>query len=61
MRLHAFLWKDSGSEEIITYKMNHLTFGDSCSSFKAIFATRKRADDFGAGKKEIVEAIRQNF
>ena len=27
-RLHGFLWKDSGSKEIVTYRINRITFGD---------------------------------
>ena len=49
-RYHRFLWKPPGSEKIITYQMDRVTFGNCCSSFFAIYATRRAADDFGNGR-----------
>ena len=51
-RLHGFLWKDSGSKEIVTYRINRITFGDRCSPFVAIFATIKTAETSERVKKK---------
>jgi len=46
---------------MIIYRMDRLPFGDCCSPFVAAFATRKAAEDYGAGKEEAVRAIKENL
>ncbi len=49
---HRFLWKEEGSEELITYQMNRLLFRDKCSPFVTIKV---------AEKPKAIKAIKKNM
>ena len=41
--------------------MNRLSFGDCCSPFIAVYATRRTAEEFGKEKPEAVYAIQKKL
>ena len=55
-RRHLLLWHDESGSEVI-YKMDRLTFGDTCSPYVAIETVRRVATDHGQGEPEAVDAI----
>ena len=40
---------------------NRLTFGDCCSPFVAVYATRKVAEDYSKGREGAADAIRNRL
>ena len=59
-RYHRFIWRDKDMGERKTFQMNRLSFGDCCSPFIAVYATRT-AGEFGKGKPEAVYAIQKKL
>ena len=59
-KYHRFLWRDKDTGERKTFQMNRLSFGDCCSPFIAVYATRT-AEEFGKGKPEAVYAIQKKL
>ena len=41
--------------------MDRITFGNCCSPFLAIYATRRAAEDFDNGRTAAVKAIKENL
>ena len=60
-RYHRFLWTDKETGQTSTYQMNRLTFGDCCSPFVAVYATRKVAEDYSKGREGAADAIRNRL
>ena len=56
-----FLWTEKGSQEILTFQMNRLTFGDASSPIVAISTLRWTARDRGGDDARAIGAINKNF
>ncbi|XP_057366955.1 uncharacterized protein LOC130687814 [Daphnia carinata] len=59
-RFFCFLWRQKSSGNMVTYKMDRLPFGASCSPFVAIHTIQRIAEDAGVEEKVAV-AVRERM
>ncbi|KAI9552585.1 hypothetical protein GHT06_020447 [Daphnia sinensis] len=59
-RFFCFLWRQKSSGDMVTYKMDRLPFGASCSPFVAIHTIQRIAEDAGVEEKVAV-AVRERM
>ena len=59
--LHRFLWRNSPNEPLKDYRMTHLTFGVSSSSFIANMCVKQNAMDFSADFPLAAKAVEDSF
>ncbi|XP_045034629.1 uncharacterized protein LOC116930576 [Daphnia magna] len=59
-KFFCFLWRKKSSGDMVTYKMDRLPFGASCSPFVAIHTIQRMAEDAGVEEKVAV-AVRERM
>ena len=60
-RYHRFLWREPGSNKVLTYQMDRLPFGSNCAPFIALKTAQRAAADAKVGRTDCMEAVAQNM
>ena len=59
--LHRFVWYDNPNGQLRDYRMTHLTFGVSASSFIANMCVKQNAIDFGSQYLKAAKQVETSF
>jgi len=59
--LHRFVWRSSPQETFCDYRMTHISFGVSASSFAANMSVRHNAIQLALKFPQVVNVVKNSF